>query len=41
MQFLGVDMKIHEKDQYESHVRLLKEDRGKLHEAVLRGVSID
>ena len=37
----SADIKIHEKDQAESHVRLLKEERGKLHEAVLRGVSIN
>ena len=30
----GADMKIHEKDQAESHVRRLKEERGKLHEVV-------
>ena len=37
----SVDMKIHEKDRAESHVRLLKEEREQLHEAVLRGVSIN
>ncbi|XP_044168083.1 uncharacterized protein LOC122952094 [Acropora millepora] len=33
----SVDMEIHEKDRAESHVRLLKEEREQLHEAVLRG----
>ena len=41
MQFLGVDMKIHEKDQSESHVRFQKEERGKLYESVLRAVNIN